>query len=78
MQLHRPPVGRFLRPYLKDVGTLENCVNEASVTCKPSDKMQGGSDYTLNCFAGGIVARTDSSWRNVAQNQIQTAAMTAV
>ena len=32
--------------------------------------MQGGSDYTLNCFAGGIVARTDSSWRNVAQNQI--------
>ena len=62
-------VGSFAL-YLKDGGTLENCVNEASVTCKPSDKMQGGSDYTLNCFAGGIVARTDSSWRNVAQNQI--------
>lgn len=47
-------VGSFAL-YLKDGGTLENCVNEASVTCKPSDKMQGGSDYTLNCFAGGIV-----------------------
>ena len=64
----RQLVGSFAL-YLKDGGTLENCVNEASVTCKPSDKMQGGSDYTLNCFAGGIVARTDSSWRNVARPQ---------
>ncbi len=62
-------VGSFAL-YLKDGGTLETCVNEASVTCKPTDAAQGGSDYSINCFAGGLAARTDSSWRGAAQNQI--------
>lgn len=62
-------VGSFAL-YLKDGGTLENCVNEAAVTCKPTDDAPGKSDYSINCYVGGLVARTDSSWRGAAQNQI--------
>ena len=62
-------VGSFAL-YLKDGGTLENCVNEAAVTCKPTDAAPGGSDYSINCYVGGLVARTNSSWRSAPQNQI--------
>ena len=58
-------VGSFAL-YLKDGGTLDNCTNRAAVTCKPS----GTVDGTINCFAGGLVARTDGSLWSSAQNQI--------
>lgn len=62
-------VGSFAL-YLKDGGKLDSCVNRASVTCKPTKDAMGGSDASLNCFAGGLVARTNSSWRSAPQNQI--------
>ena len=58
-------VGSFAL-YLKDGGKLDNCTNRAAVTCKPT----GAVDGTINCYAGGLVARTDSSTWASAQNQI--------
>jgi len=58
-------VGSFAL-YLKDGGKLDNCTNRAAVTCKP----KGTVDDTINCFAGGLVARTDGSSWNAPQNQI--------
>ena len=60
----RQYVGSFAL-YLKDGGSLDNCVNFASVTCTPEKQ-----DDSINCFAGGLVACTDSSTRSSAQNQI--------
>ena len=61
----RQLVGSFAL-YLKDGGKLDNCTNRAAVTCKPT----GAVDGTINCYAGGLVARTDSSTWASAQNQI--------
>ena len=58
-------VGSFAL-FLKDGGKLENCVNNAPVTCTAV----GSTDGTINCFAGGLVARTTSTWRGTPQNEI--------